>query len=216
MAWLIGIFCVVVVIIFWRIFLPLGILALVGIVVLFMAIQDNEEKRAREKAQQAAELRQKIAQARENATSEGKEWRVSYQKDPASGVMIARQVHIESNDSLCTLTVEKRLNGAELTDLDCPGFNVSGRGDIEVKFSSAETSVKMDLKSYGNSKGVYIPSYQANYKGYYSYDHFIESLKNNKAVAIKIPSAGGVWMSFSLKGSSEALNQLGKQAANNE
>lgn len=222
MAWLIGIICVVIVVTFWRIFLPLGILALVGIIVLFILIANNEEKGTQEMAQQekalqVEELRQKkIAQARANATHEGKEWRLDYQKDPASGIMIARQAHIESNDSLCTLTIKKQLlNGVEAADIDCPDFNVSAWDGLEVKFSDASNSIMM-LFITSNGKDIHIYSWQDDSEGYLSYDDFIEGLKNNKSVAIKIQSEDDIWTVFSLEGSSEALNQLGKQAANNK
>ena len=211
MAWIIGIICIIIVVIFWRIFLPLGVVAAVGIGLIVLGAQYGQEKKKEKKEAEKAALKQKISDARANATSEGKEWRVSYRQDPASGKQVVRSCYISSNDGLCTLKVQKRLNGNELTGLYCPDFKISEYKDIEVKFDNIATSNKMDLESYSNSDDVYIPSSQSSYSGYLSYEKFISRLKDGTAVAIKIPSAGGVWMTFSLKNSSEALDELGKE-----
>jgi len=69
----------------------------------------------------------------------------------------------------------------------------------------------MDLESYSDSDGVYISSYQYEYSGSMSYKDFIKGLVTANAVAIKIPSADTFWVRFSLKGSTAAINQLGKE-----
>ncbi len=199
------------VVIFWRIFLPLSVLAAVGVALL---IYHNEERKTQEKERAAAALRQKISEARANTTSEEKEWHVTYALESATGKKVVRSAYINSNDGLCYLTVQKRLDGAQLTGLDCLDFKISEWDDIEVKFDNVATSDKLDLKSYSDSDDVYIPSYQADYSGYLSYEKFIGRLKAGKAVAIKIPAADDVWMTFSLKGSTKALNRLGKEQVN--
>lgn len=209
MSWLIGIVCVILVLIFWRIFLPLGVLAAILIGVVILVMQYNEKQKAEDNEKAAAQLRQKIALARATATSEGKRWKLSYQPDPASDVLMARTAYIESNDTLCRLSVQKRISGAQLTGLDCSDFKISEWEDIEVKFSNVETSKKMNLESYSDSDRMYIPSNQSDYSGHLKYATFINGLKNRQSVAIKIPSAGGFWTTFSLAGSSDALNKLG-------
>ena len=101
MGWLIGIICVVLVIFFWWIFIPLGIF--VGIVfggfMLWASI--NDDKRDAKEAREVAAFKNKVSTARANATSQGKEWKVRYEEDPASGKNIAREAYIVSNDNLC-------------------------------------------------------------------------------------------------------------------
>jgi hypothetical protein len=69
----------------------------------------------------------------------------------------------------------------------------------------------MDLESYSDSDDVYIPSYQPEYSGNMSYQHFIEGIITANAIAIKIPAADSFWVKFSLKGSNAAINQLGRE-----
>ena len=211
MSWLVGIIAVIVVIMFWRIFLPLGIFAVIVIGAIALFIHYNDEKSASKLEAEHKALKQKISTARENASPEGKRWEVFYKKDPASGIEMGRAVRIRSNDALCSLSVERLLDGSELTDIDCPDFKISEWEDIEVKFDNEATSNKMDIKSYSDSDGIYIPSYQDSYSDDLSYAKFIEQLKTGKAVAIKMPAADGIWMAFSLLGFSEAFNKLGKQ-----
>ncbi|MCG8044750.1 MAG: hypothetical protein N0E48_03550 [Candidatus Thiodiazotropha endolucinida] len=175
-------------------------------------IKAKKEKKEKERA--AQELRVKIATAQKNATPEGKEWVVYGRRDPASDKNIARTASITSNDGLCYLTVQKRINGGELTGLDCPGIKISEYDDIYVKFDTSETSRKMELKSYSDSDDVYIPSSQFEYSGNMSYQDFTNGLVTAGAVAIKIPAADSFWVRFSLKGSTAAINQLGKKIPN--
>jgi hypothetical protein len=173
-----------------------------------LAEQSSSEKDKREREEREFALRLKIDQARANASPEGKIWQIGYEADPASGKNTARRAYNYSNDGLCKLTVEKRLNGARLTDLHCPDFKISEYEDIEVKFDNLSRSDKMDLDSYSNSDDVYISS-QSSYSGYLDYDVFIKRLKSGNTVAIKIPTSPSVWMQFSLEGAAVAINSLG-------
>lgn len=214
MSWLIGIICVVIVIYFWRIFLPLGVVTGVTLGGFLLYEENQSNKRKEEKERATQELRIKIATAQRNATPEGKEWIVYARKDPASEKNIARTASITSNDGLCYLTVQKRINGGELTGLDCPGIKISEYDAIHVKFDTNETSKRMEIKSYSDSDDVYIPSSQFEYSGNMSYKDFINGLVTAGAVAIKIPAADSFWVRFSLKGSTVAINQLGKEMPN--
>lgn len=210
MAWLIGIICVVIVIIFWRIFLPLGIVVAV-VIGGYLFYQENEnEKRRQAEAEEAERLRIRIADAQRNATSVDREWRVYGEPDPASGVEIARTAYVKSNDGLCSLAVQKRLNGSELTGLSCPGISIPGYRSIYVKFDTQDASRKMDLKSYSDSDGVYIPSYQFEYSDNLPYEDFINGLVTAGSVAIQIPGPETFWVRFTLKGSTAAISVLGK------
>ena len=179
---------------------------------LYEETQNNKRKEEKERA--AQELRTKIATARKNATPDGREWVVYGQRDPASDKSIARTASITSNDGLCYLTVQRRINGSELTGLACPEIIISEYDDIYVKFDTSEISKKMEIKSYSDSDDVYIPSSQFEYSGNMSYKDFINGLVTAGAVAIKIPAADSIWVKFSLAGSTEAINQLGKEMTN--
>ncbi|MET0013054.1 MAG: hypothetical protein ABW088_05320 [Sedimenticola sp.] len=211
MEWLIGIVCVVIVIYFWRIFLPLGVVAAVALGGFLLYEENQSNKRKEEEERAAQELRARIATAQKSASPEGKEWVVYGRRDPASEKNIARTASINSNDGLCYLTVQKRINGVELTGLNCPGIKISEYDDVYVKFDISETSKKMELNSYSDSNDVYIPSGQSGYSGNMSYKDFINGLVTAGAVAIKIPAADDFWVKFSLKGSIDAINQLGKE-----
>ncbi len=195
--------------ILWRIVLPIGVVAAIAVGALMYY---NAWQEAQERERAAAALRQKIFEARANITLEEKEWHVTHAVDPATGRNIVRSAYVNSDDGLCYLNVQRRLDGARLTGLDCLGFQLSESGDIEVNFDDDATSDRMALESYSNSDDVYIPSYQAD--GYLSYEKFIDRLRIGNTVAIKIPAADDVWMTFSLKGSAKALDRLGQEEAN--
>lgn len=209
MGWLIGIVCIVIAVYFWRIFLPLGLVVALAAGIFYLKTENENKKRDAQRKVEETVLRQKISAARANASTKGKKWKVWFENDPASGDKVTRGAYITSNDGLCELQVQKRLNGSRLTGLDCPDFKISEYDDIEVKFDNYKTSDKMDIKSYSDSDRVFIPSYQAEYSDFLSYDEFIKRLKVGKTVAIKIPSTGGVWMAFTLDGASVALEALG-------
>ena len=99
-----------------------------------------------------------ITAAQENATSEGKEWITLYQSDPASEAKVARWASVESNDGLCKLTVEERLNGVRLTEINCPLIEISPYDGLEVKFDFLPTSYRLPLKNFSDSSRVFIPS----------------------------------------------------------
>lgn len=111
MSWLIGIVAVVIVVYFWRIFLPLGVIAGLALGAFLLYEDYQSDQRKAEKAAAGAAIRERIDVARRSATAEAKSWHVRAEPDPASGVDVARAAWIESNDGLCTLTVEKRISG---------------------------------------------------------------------------------------------------------
>lgn len=210
MAWLIGIVCVIVVIAYWRVFLPLAIVALLilGVIIWNESYQQNKRQ---EKAKIATDLfKEKLRTAKQKETSEGKKWELYYEEDPANKIPIARTAYLKSNDELCSLSVQKRLNGSNLTGISCPGIKISEYDDIEVKFDTAETSQKMRLEKYADSEEVYIPSYQYSYSGQLNYEDFIKILKNSKSLAIKIPALENFWTTFNIQNSSKVITSLGK------
>ena len=157
-------------------------------------------------------LENKMAQEKQDkinaAKLYNKEWHVLYERDPASGKRIARTAYVTSEDGLCELSVQKRVNGNELTGLDCIGVTIYPYSDINIKFDKKNVSKSMNLQKYTDSDGVYISSYNQ-----YSmtYESFIIGLINRNRVAIEIPVFDSFWATFTLKGSSRAINSLGKE-----
>ena len=212
MDWLIGIICVVIVVRFWRIFLPLGVAAVLSLVGFYLYDHHQSEKWQKAKAKEIREIRAKVATAKKNAASEDKEWIVLGERDPASGETIARTAAIKSDDSLCVLTVQKLFDGSELTGIDCPGIKIPDYRRIVIKFDTDESSRKMKLESGDDSDRVYISLDQyGDASGYMSYKGFIHGLLSANDVAIKIPSEFTFWVRFSLKGGAAAINKLGKE-----
>lgn len=171
---------------------------------------EETEKRYEERVKRENELSARVEQAQRDATPEGKRWEVRYDRDPASGKYVGRRAVISSNDNLCKLSVQLRMNGNQLTGLECPGFEISAWRDIEVKFDNVATSATMDLEGYSDGSGVYIPSSQSpSYSAHLDYEKFLARLQGGTAVAVKVPVLDGIWVTFSLNGSSEAIGKLG-------
>ncbi len=187
----------------------LVLVAALGVGGFFYYDSYKREQRA-EKEAKAAEIRKsQITAAQENATSEGKEWTNHYQSDPASKTMVARFALVESNDGLCKLTVEERLNGTRLTKIVCPLIEISPYDGLEVKFDFLPTSYRLPLKSYSDTSRVFIPSSDDRFRTGF-YDEFIKRLKTGSAVAIKTEAFEGHWMTFTLYGAEKAISTLGK------
>lgn len=210
MAWLIGIIAIVIVVLFWRIFLP--IIAVVAVVIGgWLMYEYNEDQREEtERKKNRASVAQQIADAKENASDVDREWAIFTIDDPASGEPVPRLARIQSNDGLCYLTLEKRINGSELAGLSCSLLNISKYKDVQVKFDNYSTSDKMDLEGYSDSDGLYIRKSQSKYSGYLQYEEFIRRMSSGKAVSIQIQTsnAGTHWITFSLNGSTEAISAI--------
>ncbi len=218
MAWLIGIICVILIVIFWRISLPIFFLAVAGIGIWLLSENAEREQRESMRAKAAQESRQKIEEARnkiERALAQGGEthhtWKVTTQEDPASGEEVPRNAWVSSDGNLCKLQVEQRLNGTRLTALYCPDIRVLHDEDIELKFDNRDTSDKMQISKFSDSESTYIQSYQKNYSGYLSYDDMLQRMSNANKVAIRLTVEGGSkhWIRFSLSDSRPALVRIG-------
>ena len=206
-----------------RIFLWFVVLAAIGIGILLLVSYLVEENRIAKLKKEAQELHTKVTRAQRNATP--REWVVRGEQDPASREKIARSVSIQSDCGLCFLTVEKRMNGSDLTDLSCQDpIEIDWTEPIEVKFDTHDNSQKMKIRFYSNLRfdwndehgndmyhHVYITTdYYHDYWGF-----FINGLLTASTVAIKITPtndyAESFWVRFTLKGSKAAIGQLGKQ-----
>lgn len=210
MAWLVGIIVVIIAIRFWRISLPLLGIAVVGIGGWLLNEYHEQEQRTAERERNKVLVSQKVADARANASDTDREWEVYAYEDPASGQQVPRMARVKSNDGLCWLTLEKRIDGSELAGLNCELLKLSERDDAEVKFDNYPTSDPMDLRSYNDSSGVFITSIQPTYGNKLPYDEFVRRLRSGKAVSIKVKSsnAGTHWITFTLNGSTEAIAKL--------
>jgi len=210
MAWIIGTIVILFAVLYWRVSWLLGILVVIVVGSLAWYGHYVNEKNAREQEIATAALKQKIAKALENASPDGKDWHIKYELDPSSGMDVARNASIISNDGLCRLVVEKRFDGSDRTGLHCPDFKNYEDKDMEIKFDDAASSDKIDIGKFTNESGVYISPFLFVSPLYIDYKEFMNRLKVGKTLAIKIPAEEGVWVNFNLEGGAEAVNKLGR------
>ena len=212
-----GFIILIVGLIYWRLFIPLGIvLALAFVSFVFLQKDTVYEKRSSHLSERyqadnhidswATELAKKVQTAKETASSEGKYWRAHLEKDPASHIDVVRAAKVVSDDELCELWVYEPLDGEEYSKLICAGFNFIGEKEITVKFDYESHSEKMaiDVRTSGELR---IPNEQP-YWGL-DYRKFLQGLTSGTAVAFKIPILDGVWIRFSLEGSTPIIESLG-------
>jgi hypothetical protein len=191
----------------WAVIGVVGLAAIIGAFVYNNSYQSDQRREvAKEKAKERAK---RIVQAKATATSKDKSWTVYVEPDPASSIKIARTASIVSNDGLCTLSVQHRLNGSRLTGLKCPDFKISEYDDLEVKFDTMQSSYRLPLKSYSDSSDVFIPSSDYSQKSGF-YNTFLDRMKRGKAMAIKVKEFQNNWVTFTLKNAKETISILGK------
>ena len=164
MVWLIAIICIILVVVFWRIFLPLALIAAVGLGLLLLYVQGESGRRAQrqkleeQKVREAEQaVRQRIATAKATAGNVVRQWEILSETDPASGEKVPRHASILSDDGLCRLQVEQRMNGVRLTGVYCSGLKILTYSHIEVKFDNRSTSDRMQIQGFSNGDDVYIP-----------------------------------------------------------
>ena len=216
MGWLIGIICLIVVILFWRIFLPLALLAAVGVGVFVVYEKSGTDRREREIRKKEQEVQLQIAEAKAKATAGSTEhkWTVLTEADPASGEKIPRIARIKSEDGLCALQIEQRIDTTRLAGIYCRLLKLSPYPDIEVKFDNYPTSNKMQVEEFSGGDDIYLSSYQ--YGNRLPYDEFLQRLARGKNVALQLNVEGGGahWIRFSLSESRPALVSIGAIAPN--
>jgi hypothetical protein len=211
MGWLVGIICLILVVVFWRVFLPfagLAALALGGYLI-YDNNQSNKLERERMRSEEA--LKAKLAGASSNSGGIQREWVVQTMRDPASGESKPRFASILSDGDLCTLQVEQRIDKKQLAGIYCPGFKINSYDDVEVKFDNLPTSDSMKLEKFSDGSDVYIPSYQQTYRNHLQYDEFLRRVTSAKKVAlnVKFDVAGRHWITFSLNGAGSTLMAIG-------
>ena len=226
MAWLIAIICIILVVVFWRVFAPIIALAVVGAVLLGIVLYFNSEsnKREYERKQQAEResvareresTRAKLAQGNAKAAVVQRQWEIRTEKDPASGASVPRTATVISDNSLCALSVEQRLDGTKLTGIYCDDLNIlvdKYDGEIELKFDNRATSDKMPLEVFSDSRSAYIPSSPVgSMRNALPYGEFLRRMTEAKKVALSLHVAGigQEWFVFSLDGCALALASIG-------
>ena len=125
--------------------------------------------------------------------------------DPASGTQIVRGVKIFSEDGLCNIDIEMRLDGTALTGIYCSNININPRDDLWVKFDTDDVSMAVDLKYFSGSDDVYITGSYS-----FAYSAFVHKLRCSNSLALKIPAAYSFWTRFDLSGTSTPIGRLGK------
>lgn len=170
--------------------------------------QREQAKERREQAKEREKARVEgivlSAQAIDNQ-SKTRDIIVNTEPDPASGMQIVRAVEINSEDGLCAIYVELRLDGTELTGIYCEDITINGNRDLWVKFDTDDVSMAVDLDSFSDSEHVYIED------GYpFKYSAFVQKLRCSNSLALKIPAAYSFWTRFHLSGTSAPIGQLGK------
>lgn len=205
--------------IIWPFIKVAGLVGVIGFILIALYEFYENQEREREIKIEAQELQTKNKnEAQElqieinDAKKYSEEWLCYSDFDPASNKEIIRTASITSEDGRCELTVQKRIDGTELTGLHCLGVKFSCYIDINIKFDKDEKSTKINITKFNDSDACYIPSNYDPYSGCMSYEKFLNGLVSNNAVAIQIPSDDSFWARFSLKGSPEAINNLGKEA----
>ena len=211
MAWLLGIIVLILAVVFWRASLVIVGIAVAGGVLLWQFSEAQTRKDRNAKLETLRERAAMIAEAKQTASP--KSWEIDFHDDPASSVQTARTAWVASDDGLCAIMVEARIDGSNLTGLDCPKLPFSPYDPLEIKFDGDSNSFKMSIENYsgnyGSKPNVYIPTYQ-NYKSNLTYDDFIQRLAERKSFAIKL-HAENHWVKFSGDGAERAINSLGSQ-----
>jgi len=212
MAWLIGIVCIILIIIFWRIFIPIALLVAVGfgILLLYSWHESDRSERRRAEAEQATKKR--IADALANPDTTSREWGIGVERDPASGEDVPRNASVVSDNGLCRLQVEERIDKTRLTGIYCEGLKLDPYQKVQVKFANRSTSDAMDIAQFSDGDDVYIRSRQ--YSSDLEYNEFMRRLSGAGKVSLRlnIKEAGEHWITFSLAGSGPALAKIGALA----
>jgi hypothetical protein len=196
----------------WAAIAVLALSVLAGVSFYGLVEYEEYEKASRiEEAALLAEKRQKtIDQARKEASAENRKWTIWAKTDPASGDKVGRTAFITSNDGLCRLNVESRINGVRLTGFDCEHFKIDHYQKIEVKFDFLDNSYGLPLEKFSDSDSVYIPSSDYSHTEA-DYDRFLKNLVTGNSVAFKVKEFDGYWVVFTLKHASETIGALGKK-----
>jgi hypothetical protein len=211
MGWLVAFVLIILAVIFWRISLPLLIIAVVGVGLIFLYIQGEDARVARKQKIEERAVRERFANAKATVGKVARKWEVLFYTDPASGKRVPRSTNIRSDEGLCLLQIEKRINRTRLASIYCKNLKISTYGGIEVKFDNRSTSDTMKIAKFSSGNNVYIYSDQGSYSSHLSYNEFLRRMTGAKKIALRLTvmGAGKHWIRFSLTGSGPALTRIG-------
>ena len=194
------------------------LLLAVGSIILLVGLdfwEQYQREQEKERLEQAKELEKSrvegivlAAQGIDNQ-SKTRDFFGNTEPDPASGTQIVRGIRVFSEDGLCNIYIELRLDGTALTGIYCSNININPRNGLRVKFDTDDVSSAMELESFSNSEVVYIPD-RNRYP--FKYSAFVHKLRCSNSLALKIPAAYPFWTRFDLSGTSTLIGQLGKGA----
>lgn len=220
MSWILAIIAIILVVVFWRIFLPLALFVLVvGIALIVYLEIDKSQSLEKQKIENLARLKIEMEQKKKieellntAPLANESEWQVYYERDPASSENVARTASVTDDSGLCSLRVEKRITGAQLTGIYCKELKIKPyESEIFVKFDSQQKAMPMRIRNFSDSGEYYIESEQS-YR-YLKYQEFLRLASTEKKVALRLNTTlGEYWIAFTLKNASDALNKINSGA----
>jgi len=170
-------------------------------------------------------------------TNNIKVWKTKWEKDPASGKNIVRSAGINSEDGLCSLSVEKNVAGAEFSTLECPNKSFEW-ASISVKFDTTDTEKGISSYRLHNRDAWYFKVAEPTGITEFCalgedcsdhsmpYHQFLKGLFTASYIAFHVQyytesssawdklfgkQKSNFWVRFSLNGSSSAIPLLGKE-----
>jgi hypothetical protein len=123
---------------------------LYGVAFIGFMLQESYLKKDRDRALQDLKLKIEATQG----DSIVDEWEVLGSDDPASGKKIGRYTNIRSNNGLCSMSVEHRIDGTKLTGFRCDfNFDVPlmNSGFTSIKFDNDRNIQTMNYSAFKNS-----------------------------------------------------------------
>ena len=179
-------------------------LSLVFIYGWLVLVNEDYEQRRQERISDAQRARSTVAAV-------PGEWSVLSERDPATGLDVARHAVIKSDDGLCELQVQELRDWPRRTVIFCSDLDISTAGGIQVKFDNRASSDRVFITRFGEPPYRYFFSPSQPWGSRSDYDEFLRQLSTANEVSLEISfgSAGRRWISFSLTGSTEALSEIG-------
>jgi hypothetical protein len=182
-----------------------------GITYIGFEIHESSLKKDRDRVQKA--LNELIAAEKERARSTpvllANKWAIIGQTDPASGKNIGRYTRVKSNIYDCFMSVERRINGTQLTSFKCTNFSFPHRESFlnfkfdkdsqlyrmkSFRFSSEQYSLvneEIYIKPAVVKNKIILQCYfdcvdDAKYENNISYNEFINKIITNNTIAIEM------------------------------
>lgn len=207
MSWLAAIISILLVVRFWRIFVPLAVVSAIGGALLVLLFYIYHTRTAQNQTQ---ESQARVANAQANPVI-NRAWEVKTERDPASGLEVPRIAGILSEDGLCRLQVERRLSGEEAATIYCDDLKLHRTSQLEIKFDNKSVSNRIEVLSNDSGDAIHMFPDKTPLLGQWAYRQFLKDLISSRKVAVKVAPKGlsTLWVVFSLAGCEEALIKIG-------